>query len=233
LLTPSIVTSELLDRLNLIRFSEIAKQARGLKKENKFSEYDYEDIFDLTEVAFGGSKPQNISVLNSQNAGRAYLLASCPPILEKRTLRLPRTDFFVQCLYRKNYQDSFVQLHKFIQLDLNNIVIRTAIQNILQFVIDQVILEGLKIRESYPAGWSQQEYYANLPKLQRIWLDSMYVEQRENDSEWRNELSEDIARWILRSYEKVISESEMLGTTEINDVKQRVEESLRQAKEFF
>jgi CRISPR-associated protein Csy1 len=61
----------------------------------------------------------------------------------------------------------------------------------------------------------------------------MYVEQRENDSEWRNELSEDIARWILRSYEKVISESEMLGTTEINDVKQRVEESLRQAKEFF
>ena len=61
----------------------------------------------------------------------------------------------------------------------------------------------------------------------------MYVEQRENDSEWRNELSEDIARWILRSYEKVISESELLGTTEINDVKQRVEESLRQAKEFF
>ena len=233
LLTPSIVTSELLDRLNLIRFSEIAKQARGLKKENKFSEYDYEDIFDLTEVAFGGSKPQNISVLNSQNAGRAYLLASCPPILEKRTLRLPRTDFFVQCLYRKNYQDSFVQLHKFIQLDLNNIVIRTAIQNILQFVIDQVILEGLKIRESYPAEWSQQEYYANLPKLQRIWLDSIYTKQRENDSEWRNELSEDIARWILRSYEKVISESEMLGTTEINDVKQRFEESLRQAKEFF
>jgi len=61
----------------------------------------------------------------------------------------------------------------------------------------------------------------------------MYIEQRENDSEWRNELSEDIARWILRSYEKVISESEMLGTAEINDVKQRVEESLRQAKEFF
>lgn len=61
----------------------------------------------------------------------------------------------------------------------------------------------------------------------------MYIEQRENDSEWRNnELSEDIARWILRSYEKVISESEMLGTAEINDVKQRVEESLRQAKEF-
>lgn len=233
LLTPSVVTSELLDRLNLIRFSETAKQARSLKRDNKFSEYDYEDIYDLTEVAFGGSKPQNVSILNSQNTGRAYLLSSCPPILEKRTVRLPRTDFFAQCLYRKNYQDSFVQLHKLMQLDLNNIDIRTAIRNIIQFVIDQVLLQGFKIREYYSEGWSQQEYYASLPKLQRIWLDSTYAEQRENDSEWRNELSEDIARWILRSYEKVISESEMLGTAEINDVKQRVEESLRQAKEFF
>lgn len=233
ILTPSGLITRLKLAIDQLRFSEATKEAKDKRKKNEHDAIGYADIFDLTVTAYGGTQPQNVSVLNSQNAGRAYLLASCPPILEKRTVRLPRTDFFVQCLYRKNYQDSFVQLHKFIQLDLNNIVIRTAIQNILQFVIDQVILEGLKIRESYPAEWSQQEYYANLPKLQRIWLDSMYVEQRENDSEWRNELSEDIARWILRSYEKVISESEMLGTTEINDVKQRVEESLRQAKEFF
>ncbi len=233
LLTPSVVTTELLRRLNLIRFSEVAKQARSLKRDNKFSEDTYEDIFDLTEVAFGGSKPQNVSVLNSQNAGRAYLLSSCPPILEKRAIRLPKTDFFAQCLYRKNYQDSFVQLHKFMQLDLNNIDIRTAIRNIIQFVIDQVLLQGFKIREFYPEGWSKQDYYASLPKLQRVWLDPIYAQQRENDSEWRNQLSEDIARWILRSYEKVINEAYTLGTGEINDVKQRVEKSLQQAKEFF
>ncbi len=61
----------------------------------------------------------------------------------------------------------------------------------------------------------------------------MYAAQRDNVSEWRNEMSDDIARWILRPYEKIISEAGMLGTAEINDVKQRVEESLRQAKEFF
>jgi CRISPR-associated protein Csy1 len=233
LLTPSVITTELLRRLNLIRFSDAAKQARGLKKDNKFCEFAHDEIFDLTEIAFGGSKPQNVSVLNSQNAGRAYLLSSCPPILEKRTIRLPRTDFFVQCLYRKNYQDSFVQLHKFMQLDLNNIDIRIAIRNIIQFVIDQVLLQGFKIREFYPDGWSQQDYYSSLPKLQRIWLDSINDEQRENDSEWRNELSGDIARWILRSYEKVISDAYVLGTGEINDVKHRIEKSLQQAKEFF
>jgi len=126
-----------------------------------------------------------------------------------------------------------LQLHKFMQLDLNNIDIRTAIRNIIQFVIDQVLLQGFKIREYYSEGWSQQDYYASLPKLQRVWLDQIYVTQREDDSEWRNELSEDIARWILRSYEKVINDAFKLGTGEINEVKQRVEKSLQQAKEFF
>ena len=233
ILTPSGLIARLKLAIDLLRFSEATKEAKEKRKKNEHDAIGYADIFDLTVTAYGGTQPQNVSVLNSQNAGRAYLLSSCPPILEKRTVRLPSIDFFAQCLYRKNYQDSFLQLHKFMQLDLNNIDIRTAIRNLIQFVIDQVLLKGFKIRDYYPEGWSQQEYYASLPKLQRVWLDSMYIEQRENDSEWRNELSEDIARWILRSYEKVISESEMLGTAEINDVKQRVEESLRQAKEFF
>lgn len=233
ILTPSGLIARLKLAIDQLRFSEATKEAKEKRKKNEHDAIGYADIFDLTVTAYGGTQPQNVSVLNSQNAGRAYLLSSCPPILEKRTVRLPSIDFFAQCLYRKNYQDSFLQLHKFMQLDLNNIDIRTAIRNLIQFVIDQVLLQGFKIRDYYPEGWSQQEYYASLPKLQRIWLDSMYAEQRENDSEWRNELSEDIARWILRSYEKVIIESEMLGTAEINDVKQRVEESLRQAKEFF
>ena len=46
-------------------------------------------------------------------------------------------------------------------------------------------------------------------------------------------MSEDIARWILRSYEKVIHDAYKLGTGEINEVKQRVKKSLQQAKEFF
>ena len=233
ILTPSGLIARLKLAIDQLRFSEVTKEAKEKRKKNEHDAIGYADIFDLTVTAYGGTQPQNVSVLNSQNAGRAYLLSSCPPILEKRTVRLPSIDFFAQCLYRKNYQDSFLQLHKFMQLDLNNIDIRTAIRNLIQFVIDQVLLKGFKIRDYYPEGWSQQEYYASLPKLQRVWLDSMYIEQRENDSEWRNELSEDIARWILRSYEKVISESEMLGTAEINDVKQRVEELLRQAKEFF
>ncbi|ENV06534.1 CRISPR type I-f/ypest-associated protein csy1 [Acinetobacter sp. CIP 102637] len=232
-LTPSGLITRLKQSIDTIRFSQETKQAKELRRKNEHHEIGYADIFDLTITAYGGTQPQNVSVLNSQNAGRAYLLSSCPPMLEKRAIRLPKTDFFAQCLYRKNYQESFIQLHKFMQLDLNNDDIRTAIRNIIQFVIDQILVLASKTREYSTEGWSNQDYYASLPKLQRIWLDKIYQTERDEDSDWRDELSREIARWILRSYEKVISDAYKLGTGEILDVKQRVEKSLKQAKEFF
>jgi CRISPR-associated protein Csy1 len=39
---------------------------------------------DLTAIGYGGTKPQNISVINNQNSGFSYLLPSMPPILTKR-----------------------------------------------------------------------------------------------------------------------------------------------------
>ena len=233
ILTPSGLITRLKQSIDTMRFSEETKQAKELRRKNEYHEIGYADIFDLTITAYGGTQPQNVSVLNSQNAGRAYLLSSCPPVLEKRAIRLPKTDFFAQCLYRKNYQESFIQLHKFMQLDLNNDDIRTAIRNIIQFVIDQILVLASKTREYSTEGWSNQDYYASLPKLQRIWLDKIYQTERNEESDWRDELSREIARWILRSYEKVISEAYKLGTGEILDVKQRVEKSLQQAKEFF
>ena len=232
-LTPSGLITRLKQSIDTIRFSEETKQAKELRRKNEHHEIGYADIFDLTITAYGGTQPQNVSVLNSQNAGRAYLLSSCPPMLEKRAIRLPKTDFFAQCLYRKNYQESFIQLHKFMQLDLNNDDIRTAIRNIIQFVIDQILVLASKTREYSVEGWSNQDYYASLPKLQRIWLDKIYQTERDEDSDWRDELSREIARWILRSYEKVISDAYKLGTGELLDVKQSVEKSLQQAKEFF
>ena len=118
ILTPSGLIARLKLAIDQLRFSEATKEAKEKRKKNEHDAIGYADIFDLTVTAYGGTQPQNVSVLNSQNAGRAYLLSSCPPILEKRTVRLPSIDFFAQCLYRKNYQDSFLQLHKFMQLDI-------------------------------------------------------------------------------------------------------------------
>ena len=234
--TASMLMYEVKNRIDEMNVWVDGQHARTFKKDNKFLENGFSEILGITEIGFSHSdflKMGNYSFLNVRNKGIAYLLSSCPPMLEKRAIRLPKTDFFAQCLYRKNYQESFIQLHKFMQLDLNNDDIRTAIRNIIQFVIDQILVLASKTREYSVEGWSNQDYYASLPKLQRIWLDKIYQTEREEDHDWRDELSREIARWILRSYEKVISDAYKLGTGEILDVKQSVEKSLQQAKEFF
>ena len=234
--TASMLMYEVKNRIDDMNVWIDGQHARTFKKDNKFLENGFSEILGITEIGFSHNdflKMGNYSFLNVRNKGIAYLLPSCPPVLEKRAIRLPKTDFFAQCLHRKNYQESFIQLHKFMQLDLNNDDIRTAIRNIIQFVIDQILVLASKTREYSVEGWSNQDYYASLPKLQRIWLDKIYQTEREEDHDWRDELSREIARWILRSYEKVISDAYKLGTGEILDVKQRVEKSLQQAKEFF
>jgi CRISPR-associated protein Csy1 len=173
-------------------------------------------------------------VLNSQNAGRAYLLSSLPPKIEKRTVRLPKNDFFKQCLYRKNFQSSFVELYKFTQLDINNINIRTAIKNIIWYIIDGVLLEAFKIQSYYPeSAWSNKEYYLDLPKYQKIWLDNLYKSHRENNGEWRDEVCAEISRWIIKSYESSVVKSHQLGDGELTVLKLWILEELNKNKEFF
>ena len=72
-----------------MRFSDECKEAKAQRKDNKYHPTGFDDLLDLSVTAYGGTQPQNVSVLNSQNAGRAYLLPSTPPTLQKRDIRLP------------------------------------------------------------------------------------------------------------------------------------------------
>ena len=232
LLTPSGLLTELKQRIDKMRFSETTKEAKESRKKNQYHEFGYADIFDLTVTAYGGTQPQNVSVLNSKNAGRAYLLSSAPPQLDQRKIRLPKTDFFAQCLYRKQFQSSFLQLHKLMLLEINNIDIRNAIQNIIRYIIDQILFNAYCIRQ-HSIGWSNTDYYLSLPLVQRIWLDDVHEVERIENDDWRDEISREISRWILRSYEKVIQGTSVLGVGELMNTRTEVEDLLKQDKEFF
>ena len=187
---------------------------------------------DLTVTAYGGTHPENISVLNSQNTGRAYLLSSVPPILKKRNIRLPNTNFFSQCLYRGKFQDKFTKLHNRMKLEISNLNIRNGIQNIICSIIDDILYVAFTIRKS-DCGWSNTDYYSNLPKSQRIWLDDINQEERSIQIEWREEVSQEIARWVLKSYELSISDAILLSTTELIEVHRIVIDIMEHDKEFF
>lgn len=234
--TASMLMYEVKNRIDAFDIWVEGKHIRTLKHENKICEIkEYYEVFGITEIGFSNGdfiKMGNYSYLNVKNKGLAYLLPSSPPVLEKRNVRLPKIDFFKQCLYRKNFQESFKKLHKLMQLEINNVNIRNAINKIISFIIDDVLFTAFKIRQ-YESGWSIDGAYSNLPLAQRIWLDDAYQEKRLEQNEWRDEVSQSIARWVLRTYKDLIQGAFLLGDVELQKINQLVAEVIEQDKEFF
>lgn len=233
-LTPSGLLTQVKSRIDSIRFSEDTKQAKESRKKNEHHAQGHDDIFDLTVTAFGGTQPQNVSVLNSQNAGRAYLLASIPPTLKQRQIRLPTHNFFRNSLRVKHFKDSFQSLDKLIRTDVNNVNIRDGIKNTLKYIIDQVLQRAFKIREDGEKGWSDTEHYRSLPLAQRIWLDDANLDRRENQDDWLDDVVGDFTRWILDSYEYLFKDTFIkLSDHELREIRGIVEQAVGSDREFF
>ena len=159
---------------------------------------DYGDIWNLTEISFGGTKPQNISYLNNANGGAAYLLPSLPPILSGKGSPFPARNFFKECLPTSSCRYAFGKLHELFQMEKNNIAVRNEIKQQVQDVIEFILTKTYEIR-SAESGWSDDEKFSSLPRWQKIWLDSQYVRERQED-EWRDDLSAGFARWLIKTY---------------------------------
>jgi CRISPR-associated protein Csy1 len=225
ILTPSGLMFKLKERINDIRFSDQAKQARERKRKNELDKQGYSEIYDLTVIGFGGTKPQNISVLNNQNYGQAYLLQSLPPRLQSRTIHPPKRSFFTNTLNPWHYQESFQSFHKLIAVDYNNINIREGRDKLIQFIILQVIERMWMIRQ-LQAGWSEGDTYKKLPVWQKHWLDEIYANERDNSDNWLEKVTDDLARWFLVSYEKVIgNKARKIGAEQLPHIKKIIEEN--------
>lgn len=206
LLTPSGILFELTQRIKDLRFSETTKIAREDKKHQRYNEQGYDELFNLSLMGFGGTKPQNISVLNSKNGGKAYLLPSLPPTLKKNKVRLPKRDFFSDILWVKTYRPTFVAFHKLLAANINNLNIRQGRDACVLSILDQVVHQAWQVR-SQQSGWSQCEAYAQLPLYQKIWLDNHYEEQRGNEQEWLEKIIVKFSQWIIYAYQKNVPDS--------------------------
>ncbi|PCI54014.1 MAG: type I-F CRISPR-associated protein Csy1 [Gammaproteobacteria bacterium] len=203
LLTNSGMVYQLRARLDKLRFSDEVKALRDKKRKNEFSEQGYSEIYGLTTIGYGGTKPQNISVLNNKNGGKAHLLSSLPPSIEKRHIHFPKSDFFVESFKKHEYADNFKALHKLFLADYNNINIRDARDRYLQEIIDLLIDKMWSVRAVSQAQVHQDT--SSLSSVQRTWLHSDYVDKREESEQWLNSLITEISAWLSRSYEKVLA----------------------------
>lgn len=215
LLTHSGHLFELRKRLDAMRFGELVKEARECKKANRFHPEGYQEIFGLTTIGFGGTKPQNISVLNNQNAGKAHLLPSIPPNLTPREIRLPKTDFFKECFTAWQAKEVLEALHRLFKADYNNINIRDGRDYRIQQYVDLVIEKMWQVR-LFLTG-HQGDLPSELPLEQKVWLYPEFESQREQENEWLDKITRQIARGLINHYSrsKVISNPLLLADQEL------------------
>lgn len=224
LLTNSGIVYELRNRLDSLRFSDSVKELRAKKYNNEYSEQGYSEIYNLTTIGYGGTKPQNISVLNNQHGGKAHLLLSVPPSIEKRNTYFPKRDFFIESMQKAHYIGTFKALHKIFQLDYNNIKIRNARDYHLQELMNMIVENMWAVRLVSVAQYHEET--STLEKWQLIWLHENFEKEREDSEQWLEQLVKNISHWISQTYEKIMEKQAIkLGKAEYKHISNIVEQN--------
>jgi CRISPR-associated protein Csy1 len=221
ILSHSGMIYELRNRVDALRFSDQVKEGREKRRKKEYMENGYSEIYNITTIGYGGTKPQNVSVLNNQYGGKAHLLLSAPPMLQKREIRFPSKDFFKQSIRFYDADKALLRLHKALKIEKDSVIssenARTAVENGLQDIFDEILQRMAALRRV-----SRQQFYepnSELPGYQKIWLCEQFAEQRQQQTDWLDQLTEEIARWVVAAYKKVIKKHFNLGAAELKRIK--------------
>jgi len=206
LLAPLYATSlahRVFERLQDDRFSEAAKAARAARKAGEFHDRPTRDYPDLAVQKLGGTKPQNISQLNSERLGQNFLLASLPPRWHNRdvTPLLHADSMFWRFGRRPEVRRALKALRSFLATDPPRTVdTRDQRDDLAEELLDEFLSFGALMRE-LPSGWSDDPA-CRLQACEKVWLDVGASAARAND--WADELARRYANWLNGA----------LGTTE-------------------
>jgi CRISPR-associated protein Csy1 len=224
ILSNSGMIFELRNRIDALRFSDTVKEGRELRRNNVFSESGYGEIYSIATIGYGGTKPQNVSVLNNQYSGKAHLLLSVPPMLEQREVKFPTKDFFIQNLSYYDCKDTLERLDNVFKIERDSQIpldkIRKGRDRCLGDILDVILQKMMSLREaSIDQFWPKT---SSLPAWQKVWLCEQHKEQRFEQDDWLNVLCEQITHWINSAYKKSVRYPVMLGEAERHYIKEYI-----------
>jgi CRISPR-associated protein Csy1 len=198
LLAPLYPTS-LVQRVHEIvqddRFGESAKAARAARKVGDWHERQIHEYPDLATQSMGGTKPQNISHLNSERGGDNYLLASLPPLWSAGSTKpLLGVDSMFSAFGRRQHVRSLVQsLRDFLEADpTGNAESRATRDALVDAIVDELLQFAAEFWE-LEAGWSDNAA-CTLPPTHCAWLDPDWTGTSWSDAGAR--VAGDFANWI-------------------------------------
>ena len=203
-LYPSVLTHEMYQRINQLKFSDENKAARDNRFKKTADQQPYISLNNLATVQLGGTKSQNVGRLNNFQSGRNYLLPSLPPILNLADSTFKPSKFantiFAKSLANKInpiIQDIFYV----IKSAKNNVEIRDARKEAMDEILKSIFEFANYMRNDLPAGWTKD---SELDECEQFWLDPKRAElpdeeewsTRRVQTEWHKEIVHRFSRWM-------------------------------------
>ena len=163
------------------RFGEANKAARQARRERKMHDGVFHDYPGLTVQNMGGTKPQNISQLNSERRGMNYLLSSLPPQWQASAVRLPvhaASVFDRLFIARPEVRRTVRALRVFLESDPDaNRAARERREELLDALVDELVSLAAELQQILPPGWSRDdERFKELVYEETLWLDPLRAE---------------------------------------------------------
>ena len=215
------------------RFSDEAKVTREARRKEEYSEQEDIRYVDIAIQGFGGTKPQNISQLNSQRGGKAYLV-SCEPPSWQSQIKPPLniSSIFHQHFERRLYREYIQPLSDFLQRVANKDNtdrIRSERTDRLDAIVSEIVNLAAFIR-TLPAGWSADPD-CRLPFAERCWLDPERAKTDEEfqtqleKEDWKAGVAQHFAIWLSHKLE---SDTLAFGAVEQREFRSLLESELEE-----
>lgn len=226
-LSSSALCQAIYEKINFARYSQDMKAIRDAKKANLPCNEKLISYPDLAVTFAGGSKPQNISKLNSGRSGRTYLFDARPPHWENKN-KPPKDceNIFNQLEYVSRF--TVLNMANFLLKVINkesNLKIRNYLSKLVNQVGEDCINASVKWR-NLPAGWSDD--LDKLPIHQAKWLDPNNPRWQQDNLDWQTELSQNFGLWLKDSVEKASKNQLTLSVGEADEWRQSFHQLLRE-----
>lgn len=162
------------DDIQEARFGEPNKLARQARRSKEAHDNPFRDYRNLIVRKLGGTKPQNISQLNSERGGINYLLASLPPQRwqDQNRIKLHNVESVLDSLRSLPQVRSLIkELADFLRTDPpSTIKTRLKRESIEKELGAQLVMFAKRIEGQMVPGWSRVN--CDLDLSEQLWLDS-------------------------------------------------------------
>ncbi|WP_313048214.1 type I-F CRISPR-associated protein Csy1 [Atlantibacter subterraneus] len=215
LLSPLFATSlvhALHQKMIALRFSEEIKVVWKARREKTWHPKPLVLFPAAAEMHFGGTKPQNISYLNSVRGGRVWLLSSQPPQW-KRSEKPPvnlRSIFTPGGQFDRRANDTLQLLISLLTRvkDYTNHRIREARDEYIDLLIDLLFVVVSELQREEWQNWTLA--CPDLKPHQQLWLDPWRTKtddtfrQARDKDDWQASVAEDFSIWLNARLRKAL-----------------------------